>query len=136
MLTLKNSLYLLLETVELPKYNSEKDFGKFLQWLDIYDLPFLGKGMSRTVFDLEDGTVLKVANDSFCIDHNEDEVKIIKCMNGQLVPELIDFEPNYFWLRLEKVEKVTEKDIYNYWVEQRAWIGNLRSGISIPFMTC
>ncbi|NJL41786.1 MAG: hypothetical protein HC899_37745 [Leptolyngbyaceae cyanobacterium SM1_4_3] len=117
MLSLANSLYLLLEQTQIPEFDS---FDKFNLWLKRQSFPVLGKGSARIVYDLKDGTVLKALLNDYYVEHNTDEIEIIQCMNGEFCPELIDWDKkNFWWLRLEKLYRITREELYEYWVIEK-----------------
>lgn len=70
----------------------------------------LGKGSTRTVFELPDGkTVLKVPTATGDEWQNEDEFKAHACAaNSPYITKIFKKAPKYTWLIMEKAQPITE----------------------------
>lgn len=74
----------------------------------------LGRGSSRTVYDLEDGNVLKVARDAKGLSQNRAEFELAKTGTSQgkiggIIATIYDYGAGFSWLRSEKVEPLEHK---------------------------
>lgn len=83
-------------------------------------LPKLGSGTSRIVFDLKDGTVLKIAANKSGLVQNKDEIEIYnKIKDSDAVAPIYDYDKNgYKWIQMRKVIPVDKlgnkyKQIFN-----------------------
>jgi predicted nucleotidyltransferase len=66
----------------------------------------LGSGSARTVFAIDNETVLKLAKNSKGIAQNEVEINT-SALNYDVVAKVIDYEPRYLWLETQRAEKIT-----------------------------
>lgn len=66
----------------------------------------LGSGSARTVFAIDNETVLKLAKNSKGIAQNEVEINA-SSLNYDVVAKVIDYEPRYLWLETQRAEKIT-----------------------------
>lgn len=70
-------------------------------------LPFLGKGSTRVVYELPDGTAIKISRDPGSRKQNREEVRAFACANqSTLFAQIFDYDPEMRWVVVEKaVEK-------------------------------
>ena len=66
----------------------------------------LGSGSARTVFAIDNETVLKLAKNSKGIAQNEVEINV-SALNYDVVAKVRDYEPRYLWLETQRAEKIT-----------------------------
>lgn len=74
---------------------------------------FLGAGSGRAVFDLGDGTVVKVARNIRGIAQNRAEYEIALTADNDLFAKVLHISKSYTFLIMEKAERI--KDISEVW---------------------
>ena len=75
------------------------------------NLEYIGQGSSRVVFDIGNWNVLKIASGKYGLNQNKQEVTTCNkyCKSGMFA-KIIDHDPNYLWLIMEKVETWEDDD--------------------------
>lgn len=75
----------------------------------------LGKGSGRVVYDLEDGTVVKVAKNMRGMAQNKVESNIYKIHPAPIFAQIINVSDNHKYLIMVKAEKVRSiKQVWRY----------------------
>jgi hypothetical protein len=71
----------------------------------------LGRGTARAVYDMKDGTVVKVARNPKGIAQNKTESnpRMLKTY-GDILAKVLDYHPKGKWIVQEKVDDITEKE--------------------------
>lgn len=85
------------------------------QWLIASGCPRLGGGVSRDVYDLGDGYVIKIAKHADFSDYNTDEIDLYKRATGtkyeQYFAPIVAADSSGRWLVMEKADMSGERDI-------------------------
>lgn len=96
-----------------PKFDIEKlkKAKNAHAYVESTSLPILGSGVARTVYDLGNGTVLKVATDTTNGDQNEAEIELSACGDHRFIAKVIDHAPDNSWLIAEKLKTNPESGL-------------------------
>lgn len=85
------------------------------KWLVASGCPYLGGGVSRDVYDLGDGYVIKIAKQVAFTDYNTDEIELYKRAredgNADYFAPIIAADSSGRWLVMQKADTSGERDI-------------------------
>ena len=70
---------------------------------------YLGSGSYRIVFDLGNGTVIKLVLHSVFEKDMKIEIKNFQCLGSEYAPIVYDYDPNYLWVIYEKIRPFSVK---------------------------
>ena len=114
------SIYLSLEDVDsdyTDLYLKEK-------YLDDH-AKFIASGKARSVYDLGNGTVLKLAQSQFHKRDNLAEIKASGCLKGsKVIAKVLDYDPDGTWLIMEKVTTFQSEDEFKPVLEKALQLPN------------
>lgn len=91
---------------DMDRFRSLKSFNDMNEYLDFHTKT-LGSGMSRTVFDIGNGLVIKMSINARDTKQNKREATIGSCSKGAPVPNVVDVGPKHVWIVVEKVKPLS-----------------------------
>jgi len=97
----------------ISQINGLKDISSVTKVLEDNNIPFLSEGTTRTVYDLGDGTVLKLVIDPSFVSQNWSEIKIFKCSGREFFAEIYEHDKRNLWLVMEKLDTDKSKILSN-----------------------
>jgi len=111
---LKEFQDILLENiVDFPSFHTPREA---LDWFQSR-YPKISCGSYRCVYDLGDGKAVKVAKTNEAVGQNAEEVEFFQCL-GDYAPAVFERDPDFFWVVVEKVRKISEQDFKNTLVQE------------------
>ncbi len=93
-----------------------------VQGCSILNLPFLGKGYGRRVYDRGDGWVVKWAKRACGVPQNLAEAEISRIEDSPLLAKVAEISEDGRWLVMEKLEPVADiAAVCEYFSVKKAW---------------
>ena len=100
------------DTFNMEEFKNLRNFAERVRYCKSR-LKYLGKGTSRIVFQIDNGTVLKLAYSQKGIAQNEAEasVKNDYVLSGyNFLPEVYDVDENYLWIEMQLARRAKASD--------------------------
>ena len=89
-----------------------KTYDQILSVIEQYDLPLIGQGTYRNVYELNKQQVVKLDNNQHGETSNKNEVETYSCLGKEYAAQIISWDKNnYVWIVVEQIRK--NGDLYS-----------------------